>query len=211
MDLHTIPCLLIHRTQDTIREASIDELEKRLGKTLQKFEGISGHFLLKDGFPTKHPHETEPTTVGNIGCTASHIEILEAAIKSKYTHCCIFEDDAEVVGNLQDYFSLVDTLPPADIVLLGVNTIVDSTETTIPEIKKVTRFWGTHAVVVGRQGMLAILNTYKKYVDAGYALPADWLYSYAIKDYELIAYAPVKPVIRQRPGFISLITGKIRK
>jgi Glycosyltransferase family 25 (LPS biosynthesis protein) len=211
MDLHTIPCLLIHRTQDTIREASIHELEKRLGKTLQKFEGISGHFLLKDGFPRKHPHETEPTSLGNIGCTASHIEILEAAIKSKYTHCCIFEDDAEVVGNLQDYFSLVDTLPAADIVLLGVNTIIDSTETTIPEIKKVTRFWGTHAVVVGRRGMLAILNTYKKYVDAGYALPADWLYSYAIKDYELIAYAPVKPVIRQRPGFISLITGKIRK
>ena len=211
MDLHAIPCLVIHREQDTIRAANVDELERKLGKTIQRFEGISGQFLINDGFPRKHPHESTQTSAGNIGCTASHIEILEAAIKSTHAHCCIFEDDAEVVGDLQAYFSLVDMLPPADIILLGTNTIVEGVDTDIPEIQKITRFWGTHAVIVGRRAMLAILNTYKKYVDMGYALPADWLYNYAIKEYELVAYAPVNSVVQQRPGFISLITGKIRK
>lgn len=52
--------------------------------------------------------------------------------------------------------------------------------------------------------MIAILDTFIYYVEAGYALPADWLYSYAITDHKLVAYAPVEPVIRQRPGFVSL-------
>lgn len=209
MNLHEIPCLVIHRPIDTVREASINELEKKLGKSLQRFDGISGKFLIAEGFPRKHPHEGL-SSPGNIGCTASHIEILEAGIKSKYTHCAIFEDDAEMVGDLAEYFASVATLPPTDILFLGVIEIVDGVATTVPSIKKVTRFWGTHAVIVNKKGMLAILNTYKKYVDAGYALPADWLYSYAIKEMGLVAYAPVSPVIRQRPGFVSLISGNVR-
>lgn len=209
MNLDETPCFLIHRKQDTIREASIRELESHIGK-LQHFEGISGHFLINDGFPRKHPHEGE-SSPGNIGCTASHIEILDRCVKMDYLHCAIFEDDAELVGDINAYFKDVETLPPADILFMGVNEIVKGTDTTVSSIKKITRFWGTHAVFLTNKAMVAILETYKKYVDLGYALPADWLYSYAIQQYELTAYAPIKPVIRQRPGFVSLISGNIRR
>lgn len=128
MNLHSIPCFLIHRQQDTIREPSILELEKALGLPLQRFEAFSGldglkmfqleDFSTMDGFPMKHPNGGQ-SGPGNIGCTASHIKIIKDAIASNYPYCCIFEDDAEVVGNLDEYFSAVDTLLPADIIILG--------------------------------------------------------------------------------------------
>lgn len=210
MNLHAIPCFIIHRVQDVIREPSILELETKLGLPLQRFEGLSGDFLIESGFPRKHPHEGL-SNAGIIGCAASHIELLEAAIASTSSHYCIFEDDAELVGNLPAYFSSLEGLPEADLVCMGVNEIVDGTATTVSSIKKVTRFWGTHAMIVNRKTMTAVLATYKKYVSLGYALPADWLYSYAIKEHGLLAYAPVKSVIRQRPGFVSVITGIVRR
>jgi GR25 family glycosyltransferase involved in LPS biosynthesis len=209
MELQAIPCLIIHRTRDITRYPSMIDFERKIGRTLQQFEGLSGDFLVKGGFPRKHPHEGE-STPGNIGCTASHVEILEALIKSNHQQTVIFEDDVELVGDLQDYFDSVKNLPEPDLLFFGVNEIVEGTPTTDPEIQKVTRFWGTHAVLVGRKAAYAILMTYKKYVDQGFALPADWLYSYAIKEEGLLAYAPVNPVIRQRPGLVSLITGNIR-
>jgi len=210
MELQSIPCVIIHRKQDTSRYPNIVEFERKLGRTLQHFEGLSGHFLIKGGFPRKHPRDGE-SSPGNIGCTASHVEILEAFIKSKHSHCAIFEDDAELVGDLQGYFNLINKLSEYDLIFFGVNEIVEGSSSEIPTIYRITRFWGTHAVLVGRKAAVAILNTYKKYVDQGYALPADWLYSYAIKEEDLLAYAPIKPIIRQRPGLVSLISGQIRR
>ena len=210
MELQAIPCLIIHRTRDKARYPNIIEFQRNIGRNLQEFEGISGHFLIADGFPRKHPQGGE-STPGTIGCTASHVEILEALLKSNHKQCVLFEDDAELVGDLQDYFDSIKSLPEPDLFFFGVNEIVEGSPTTNPEIQKVIRFWGTHAVLVGRKAALAILMTYKKYVDQGFALPADWLYSYAIKEEGLIAYAPITPVIQQRPGLISVITGDIRR
>jgi len=208
--LNKIPCLIIHRDQDIERAPSIFYLEKSLGRDIQRFEAISGDSLIEQGFPTKHPREPNPTTPGNIGCTASHIEILEAAIRSDYEYCCIFEDDAEVVGSIGPYLEDITRLPPADLIFLGVNEIVEGEPTANPGVQKVLRFWGTHAVIVGRKAMLAIFEVYTQSLKDGYALPADWLYSFAIKEKGLIAYAPLVPIIRQRPGLVSLISGNIR-
>lgn len=208
--INKIPCLVIHRDQDIERAPSIFYLEKSLGRSIQRFEAISGDSLIEQGFPTKHPREPNPTTPGNIGCTASHIEILEAAIRSDYEYCCIFEDDAEVVGSIGPYLEDITRLPPADLIFLGVNEIVEGEPTANPGVQKVLRFWGTHAVIVGRKAMLAIFEVYTQSLKDGYALPADWLYSFAIKEKGLVAYAPLVPIIRQRPGLVSLISGNIR-
>jgi len=208
--INKIPCLVIHRDQDIERAPSIFYLEKSLGRNIQRFEAISGDSLIEQGFPTKHPREPNPTTPGNIGCTASHIEILEAAIRSDYEYCCIFEDDAEVVGSIGPYLEDITRLPPADLIFLGVNEIVEGEPTANPGVQKVLRFWGTHAVIVGRKAMLAIFEVYTQSLKDGYALPADWLYSFAIKEKGLVAYAPLVPIIRQRPGLVSLISGNIR-
>ncbi len=208
--MSTIPCLVIHREQDTERAPSIFYLEQSLGRSIQRFEAISGDYLLEQGFPSKHPREPNPTSAGNIGCTASHIEILEAALRSGYTHCCIFEDDAEVVGAVKPYLAEVNQLPAADLIFLGVNEIVEGEVTVNPGIQLVQRFWGTHAVIVGRRAMLAIFEVYTQSLKDGYALPADWLYSFAIKEKGLVAYAPSIPTVRQRPGLLSLTSGNVR-
>lgn len=210
MDLNTIPCLVIHREKDKERNPSIFYLERALGRSIQRFEAISGDYLLEQGFPSKHPREPNPTSPGNIGCTASHVEILEAALRSQFSHCCIFEDDAEVVGAVQPYLAEVSRLEEPDLVFLGVNEIVEGEATANSGIQKVQRFWGTHAVIVSRKAMLAIFEVYTQSLKDGYALPADWLYSFAIKEKGLVAYAPSISTVRQRPGLLSLTSGNVR-
>lgn len=214
MNLRDIPCILIHRQKDTIREPSILELERKLNISLERFEAFSELDGMKmfqlddlpdiDGFPMKHPNGGQ-SSPGVIGCVASHIKIIRDAISANRSQCCIFEDDAELVGNLDEYFIAVSTLPPADIVILGC-AAVEKSSTSHSSVEKVDHFWLTHAIILNRNAMIAIVDTFILYLERGYALPSDWLYSYAIKEYELIAYAPVDQIVRQRPGFISLIT-----
>jgi hypothetical protein len=111
---------------------------------------------------------------------------------------------------VKPYLVEVGLLPAADLIFLGVNEIVEGEATANPGIQKIERFWGTHAVIVGRKAATAIFEVYTQSLKDGYALPADWLYSFAIKEKGLIAYAPSIPVIRQRPGLMSLTSGNVR-
>lgn len=208
--LNKVPCLVIHREEDIEREPILQALENALNRKLQVVEGMDGASLIATGFPTKHPREPDPTTPGNIGCTASHVEILDACLKSDYPGCAIFEDDAEVCCDpLVLHHFLEEDLGDWDICFLGVNELVETTPYT-ENLVYVKRFWGTHAVILKRKAMLAILDMYRQSLKDGYALPADWLYSYAIQRSGLVAIAPKVSLIRQRPGLLSLISGKIR-
>lgn len=202
------PCVVIHRTQDTEREPLIESLERSLGFLLQRVEAVNGAQLALHGFPRKHPHEVFPTSPGNIGCTASHIVLLESTLKSAHSHICIFEDDAEATGDVVAYINQMKSRE-WDILFLGVNEIVEG-EQVAEDLWQVTRFWGTHAVIVGRRAMAAILETYTKSIQDGFALPADWLYSWAIRDHGLRAFCPLKNVISQKKGIVSVISGAIR-
>ncbi len=205
-----IPCLVIHRKQDTERDPLIANLEYALNRNLQRVEGMDGQALLETGFPSKHPREPEPTTPGNIGCTATHVEILDACLRSPYQGCAIFEDDAELACEpvILRHFML-EEMGEWDICFLGVNEVVEG-EPLREGVLRIKRFWGTHAVILKRKAMLAILEMYHQSLKDGYALPADWLYSYAIQRSDLVAIAPSKSLVRQRPGLMSLISGKMR-
>jgi GR25 family glycosyltransferase involved in LPS biosynthesis len=202
-----IPCLVIHRSQDKERQILIDNLAVSLGRPLQNVEAADGSFFVQNGFPTRHPL-TGQTTPGNIGCTASHVHILESALEIDETCLCIFEDDAVVIKSATEY---LENIPDDwDLCFLGVNEKVDVVRTTDLYVQ-ILRFWGTHAVLVRKRAMEAILETYKKSVKDGIALPADWLYSYAIRDHGLVAYAPVENCVIQKPGLVSTCTGSIRQ
>lgn len=201
------PCVVIHRQQDKEREPFIHGVEARLGFLLQRMEAIDGGILVAQGFPRKHPHEPFPTSPGNIGCTASHITLLDSFLKSKFEHVCIFEDDAVAEGDLLGFLKSVEK--PWDLLFFGVNEIVDGEPIGIG-LWKVRRFWGTHAVVVSRRGAEAILDTYTKSIQDGYALPADWLYSWAIRDHGLLALCPGHPLVTQARGIVSVISGNLR-
>lgn len=223
--MQRIPSIVIHRPEDVEREPIIYALEEDLNIHLHRFDAVSGNFLLEQGFPSKHPRDSTPTSAGNIGCTASHIEIMEMALKSHFERWCIFEDDAEFVrvkGHeylpLNSYLNQIKTLPDADLIFLGVNEIVEGNDVFIiylcdeekDGIQQITRFWGTHAVILNKKAMRAIIDVYKESLQNGYALPADWLYSLAIQTRGLVAYAPKKAKIRQTPGLVSLTSGNVR-
>lgn len=203
-----IPCIVIHRQIDVEREPTIRELERKLGRELQVLEGVRGDTLIEQGFPRKHPIERKPTSAGNIGCTASHLQILQNILSGDHKAVCIFEDDAEYVS---DFSSYVSQIPDDwDICFLGVNEIVEG-EPVSDTVVQVRRFWGTHAVILREKAMRSIQEMYFQSLKDDYALPADWLYSYAIQRFHLKAYAPKKAHIRQKPGFVSTISGNIRR
>jgi GR25 family glycosyltransferase involved in LPS biosynthesis len=202
--LQTIPCFVIHREQDKDREPLIQTLQRDLHSNLIRVEGVNGSQLVADGHPTKHPHEKNPTTVGNVGCTASHIHIIRTALSQGQETIAIFEDDAVLHRAINDEIFLLN---PWDMVLLGTNEIVES---IMKNVIHVRRFWGTHAVVLRGKAMRAILSEYERLVKEGYAYPADWLYSAAIKNHDLIAVTPQSNYIIQKEGIVSICTGKIR-
>ena len=202
-----IPCIVIHRKIDVERETTIRELEKHIGRELQILEGVNGNTLIEQGFPRKHPIEQKPTSAGNIGCTASHLQILQNVLAGEHRSVCIFEDDAEYISDFSKYLSQIPE--NWDICFLGVNEIVEG-EPVSQTVVKVRRFWGTHAVILREKAMRAIQEMYFQSLKDDYALPADWLYSYAIQKFGLKAYAPKVAHIRQKPGFISTISGNIR-
>lgn len=212
--IQNIPCLMIHRSEDKEREAGMRLFESALQRKIQIVQGLNGNDFVKLGFPTKHPRDKEPTTPGNIGCTLSHIQILEAFLKMNDKYLLILEDDVEYVSNFLKYIQYSLTLSPSwDILFLGVNEIVESTDTESPAIRRVTRFWGTHAVILNRKAVTEICAEFKTSVKDGFALPADWLYSHTIKEHGLVAYCPSAPrtFVQQKEGLVSTCTGNVRK
>lgn len=215
--LESIPTVVIHREKDKERDFFMKTFEETLGLELQRVEGMDGESLVASGHPQKHPRDGGETSYGNIGCTATHVSIVNTFLEeSEFDYICIFEDDVELITEPTDIYEYIDyswSLPKWDILFLGVNEIVEGEVLQEqPLLSKVKRFWGTHAVLLTRKAAQAILNTYADSLQQGYALPADWLYSFAIQQENLVAYCPTDPLacVKQKEGIVSTCTGKLR-
>ena len=140
-----------------------------------------------------------------IGCLESHIHILQ----DSQDNIVIFEDDCEFVEDSMTFFH---DLHDFDILCLGTNENVEYEYIEGKEYLRVYRFWGTHALLIRQNAIKAVLETYEKYRNLKVFLPADWLYSYAIKEHNLKAYAPINPkrFFKQKNGLVSSVNGKIR-
>jgi GR25 family glycosyltransferase involved in LPS biosynthesis len=215
--LKHIPTVVIHREKDKEREVFLQEFETKMGLELQRIEAIDGETFCKENeIPRKHPREGE-TSVGNIGCTVSHLGICETFLETEHEYVCIFEDDIELNCEPTDIYEYIEyswALPEWDMLFLGTNEIVEGEPLEeIPLISRVKRFWGTHAVLLTRKAARAILDEFHQSVASGYALPADWLYSFTILHKNLIAYCPSDPLacVKQKEGLVSTCTGNLRR
>lgn len=207
--------LVIHLQSATDRLPLIQELKDKMGH-VTLFYAEKGEGWLND--PTtakKHPYPPHQTVrQGEVGCTHSHVWILRAA-NATAEDVGIFEDDCEVFDgySAKEFLRVTDAAyPEADIILLGATEYVESLPLA-PRYKRVTRFWGAHAMLIRRKALHAILKTYDDGLAAGIFYPADWLYNEAIKRYGLFVVGPEKPktFCRQRPGLVSGITGIVRQ
>ena len=196
--------IVLKRVEERVLAVSL--LEKELGEKINIFDAIECSI---DGFSDfTHIRRDQKFTAGMIGCLLSHIELL----KSDFDTICIFEDDCEFIGKKHELLTFLDSAPPYDILCLGTSEHVDYTPYNSSFVK-VTRFWGAHAFIITKKAALVVLETYEQYMAKKKFLPADWLYSYAISENNLVAYAPFegKKFFRQKIGMVSSATGNIRK
>ena len=185
------------------RLSIVEKLQKDLKQKITIFNAIDGSiYSMFDNFT--HILKNEKITSGMVGCLLSHLIIL----RTTSSHITIFEDDCEFIGDKDELNDFINT--DFDILCLGTNENVDFEEDY--NKVKVTRFWGTHAIMIKRSAISAILQTSEKYYNQKIFLPADWLYSIAIKEYNLKCYAPKNPkqFFQQKIGLTSTINGKVR-
>ena len=191
------------------RNIHINNLELALQKQIFRYEAYDGKNYIFSFKNHTHILPGEIVTPGIIGCLLSHISILKTIKENKYV---IFEDDCEFVGDLKELDIFLNTVPKFDILCLGATEYVEYSKTENKNLVSIQRFWGTHALCITNTAAKAILKTYETYNNKNILLPADWLYSYAIKTHNLVAYGPSNPkqFFKQVSGLISSINGKIR-
>ena len=209
-----IPFFCIHLMSEKVRETFMIHFQNSLGRQVEVFPAIVGSEVAGPDYPRRHPHEAQ-TSLGNIGCTESHLRLLQKMLDEGYECIGIFEDDAEAMKSAEEIQAFVNaanaTEPSWDILFLGATEWVDFKKVNT-DIVRVNRFWGTHAMLLKKHVAQKVIETYKRLLAEGFAYPADWLYAQTIREQKWVAYGPIgcKSLIRQKPGLVSAINGKIR-
>jgi GR25 family glycosyltransferase involved in LPS biosynthesis len=201
-------CNLIWLPSLTERYELIKTLEESIKKPITIFSAIDGVKYRDRYLDYRHILSREIINPGIIGCTLSHLELLRNLDSDYIT---VFEDDCTFHGDLAELNNFIRDAPEFDILCLGTSETVESKPVDSRYVQ-IFRFWGTHALLVKKSAALKILETFEKYSKKKIFLPADWLYSYAIKDNNLIAYAPKnnKAFFQQRRGIYSVVAERIR-
>ncbi len=204
---------IIHIDTETERNSLVETLQTQFQAKL--FSALRGHEVVLPGYPLRHPLPHEELTLGMIGCAESHRRVLIEGLFDGTQYVGIFEDDAVFCGKdvkLLDFW--IDNCVPSnwDMLCLGVNEIVQPCEKQNDLCVKVSRFWGTHALIVKRETITKLLGMFEQLQHQGIYPVADWWYSYAITQYNLQCYAPANPkaFFVQKEGLVSAITGKVR-
>lgn len=186
----------------------IKELEKNLNVPITIFHALDGKMYVEQFKNFKHVLYGQQINAGMIGCVLSHLEVL----KNTKSDITVFEDDCVFYGNLEELHSFIQNAPPFDILCLGVSELVESQKTEDINYVRAYRFWGTHALIVKKDAAQKIVETFEKYRLEKCFLPADWLYSYAIKEHNLKAYVPpnIFKYVTFKRGLFSTVSNRIR-
>jgi len=205
------PGYIIHLKDKTERLPLLESLQKASGLSLTIFNALTRADWSKK-IPS-HPWRHDVLTDGMIGCSLSHLAVLNLAGKSQQP-TYIFEDDVQVLKPFSPFlYEMISSNLRWDIILLGANEYVSSEHlANYKGIRTIHRFWGTHAMLVHPSVIQKIRTVFDSSVENDIFLPADWLYNEAIKIHGLRVYGPADPkeFVIQAPGFISAITGRQR-
>jgi GR25 family glycosyltransferase involved in LPS biosynthesis len=207
---------VIHRLDATDRIPLIYDLQASLGRPVEVFFASDGsQFLENNGIAKKHPRDGSPVSQGNLGCTHSHLLLLRSSLKSEEGSLAIFEDDCVFTAasvEIQGFLAAADK-EPWDILLFGATEYVEAADLSGQGgLVSVKRFWGTHALIVRKKAVYALIQAFMAFQADGQFPPADWLYSRAIRDNSLVCIGPKDPksLCRQKEGLRSLVTGLVR-
>lgn len=93
---------------------------------------------------------------GAIGCSLSHVQTWKLALESGEEYAYVFEDDALLPKDILKRVSCTPLPADLDILLLGV-VCYKCTGMSDKPLRKVNRFFGTHAYIISRKCMEKLL------------------------------------------------------
>ena len=142
---------------------------------------------------------------GNIGCTMSHIAVLELAIQNKWKNVMIVEDDAVWSPNSHNSYQTLLTLiqNPYDVIQLGSTYTEYDTQTY-----KTTKAWTTTAYIVQEHYYSTLLANFKEGLQqliqtgAGHHFAIDVYMGHLQKKDSW--YVVVPSLMIQRPGYSDI-------
>lgn len=129
----------INLAKRTDRNEKMQEFVKGFGSKAQRFEAI------------EH-------TNGAIGCSKSHIGVMELALASNWKNVLVLEDDV-AWNDTEEGYTVLDTLlsSPFDVILLGGSYSVVDTRTF-----RLHRSWGSHAYIVNSHYFSTLYSNLKE-------------------------------------------------
>jgi GR25 family glycosyltransferase involved in LPS biosynthesis len=198
-------CVSIWLPTLTERYELIKTLEKNLNTNISIFNAIDGTKYIEEFKEHKHILQGQQINPGMIGCVLSHLEVL----KNSRSDTTIFEDDCIFNSSIETLNSYISNAPDFDILCLDTSEIVESNPYNSTYVK-ITRFWGTHALLIKKEAAKKIIETFENFSKKNIFLPADWLYSYSIKTHNLKAYGPVKKMFDYKRGIYSVVANRVR-
>jgi len=208
------PAFVIHLDSVEERLPIISNLEKDLKIPITIFSASDGSELWGTR-ELRHPWRFDKLTKGMVGCGISHYNLLKKVLNENMEGVFLLEDDAKVNSSIEEINGLIEEINkfPWDIILLGANEYVESEVQTM-NIQKVRRFWGAHSMLIKKECIPFILQTFEDFLEKDVCLYGDWLYKEAISKYNLKVYGPSLSFINkhfsQSEGFVSALTGKRR-
>ena len=142
------------------RKNKRDEIEKELYPIIEKDKIIRFNAI---------DHK-----MGNIGCSLSHIGVLEMAIENKWKNLLVFEDDA-IWKNFDDGYKLLEKLieKPYDVIVLGTHIRSAIIEKDTYRVRKGNMM---HAYIVSSRYYETLLSNYKEGVEKLISEPDKYMF-----------------------------------
>jgi len=213
--MDTWPAYVIHLDSVVERIPVIEAASLALKVPLEIFPASEGSEIWSHDL--KHPWRFDKLSKGMVGCGQSHYKLLKMVYESEAPGLLLTEDDLvvsethesiqELIGNIQK-----ETQESWDILLLGASEYVESS--AFSSIEKVGRFWGAHAMYIKRSAIPPLLEVYEDALEDSIVIYGDWMYNEGIRLRNLKVFGPcktdMKKYVKQTPGLVSSLTGKIR-
>ncbi|MCH7339008.1 glycosyltransferase family 25 protein [Acinetobacter higginsii] len=166
--------------QDLKRREQISKNFPKIYKKIIYFSAIYGASLSADKYFQNiyqyHKKHQRLLTCGEVGCSLSHIQVLEKFIESGEEHALILEDD--IIGtdqDIEDIFSIVKQLDKKSVLLCGGQTSNGNRnyqlgrKSHIDNVFELSQFsysyvYGTCCYAVTRESALQILSRHSDYL-----------------------------------------------
>jgi len=193
--------IVLHLRRATERERLVQTLVCALG-SLDVVEAADGVALVAGGHPTTCAIDPGVIrTAGEVGCMVSHVQAVQKALADGISHLVVFEDDCVPapgfsLDRLRDYLRRVKTFAGEfglkrfdEFVLLGTCGCY-TWRSLAPGLKATNWFNGSHAYIMGRPMMLALVHSYLQFLVQGKTAPVDGLIPLLLQAERMHAFCP---------------------